>query len=277
MIIEKLFMSEIKNTFKEYIECHLHNLQYDLKNFSWVDDESFLSFWILNVDSIFFSGLLCVVFLWICNGVVKSATSDNPNKLQVFIELVMLFVDKNVKDMFHGRNKLIAPLSMTVFVWIFLMNTMDLLPVDLLPYVAHHVLKFPYLRVVPSADINITFSMALNIFILVIYNSIHIHGVGGFFKKLIYHPFNHPICIPINFILEMINLLSRPVSLSLRLFGNMYSGELIFILIAGLLPWWCQWILSVPWAIFHILIIILQAFIFMVLTIVYLSTNHDSY
>lgn len=188
---------------------------------------------------------------------------------------MILFIDKNVKDMFHGKNKLIAPLSMTVFVWVFLMNTMDLLPVDLLPYIACQVLGIPYLRVVPSADVNITFGMALSVFVLVIYYSIYVHGISGFIKQLIYHPFNYSVCIPINFIFEIISLLSRPISLSLRLFGNMYASELIFILIAGLLPWWCQWVLSVPWAIFHILIIVLQAFIFMVLTIIYLSTAHD--
>lgn len=269
-------MSEIKDSLRKYIGHHLYNLQFDLKNFSWVYSENISSFWILNVDSIFFSGVLCILFLLVGSYVAKSATLYSPNKLQIFIELVILFIDKNVKDMFHGQNKLIAPLSMTVFIWISLMNIMDLLPVDILPYIAYHVLGIPYLRIVPSADINVTFSMALSIFILVIYYNIYVNGMRGFIKKLIYHPFNHPVCIPFNFVLEVINLLSKPVSLSLRLFGNMYAGELIFVLIAGLLPWWFQWILSVPWAIFHILIVILQAFIFMVLTIIYLSTAHDS-
>lgn len=270
-------MSDINNTFKEYIAHHLYNLQFDLIHFSWVNKESVPSFWVLNIDSIFFSGLLCIIFLWIGSRVAKLATFSAPSKLQVFAELIILFVDKNVKDMFHGKNRLIAPLSMTVFVWVFLMNAMDLIPIDVLPYIAYCTLGLPYLRVVPSADINVTFSLALSVFILVLYYSFYIHGIGGFFKKLFYHPFHHVFCIPINFILEIINLLSRPVSLGLRLFGNMYSGELIFILITGLLPWWGQWVLSVPWAIFHILIIVLQAFIFMVLTIIYLSTAHDSY
>lgn len=270
-------MSNVKNNFKEYIEHHLHNLQFDLKSFSWVNTESVSSFWVLNVDSLFFSGLLCIIFLWVGARVAKLATFDSLTKMQTFIELVILFIDKNVKDMFHGKNSLIAPLSMTVFVWVFLMNAMDLLPVDILPCIAYHMLGLPYLRIVPSADINITCSMALSVFILVLYYNIYIHGINGFVKKLLYHPFCHVTCIPINFVLEVINLLSRPVSLSLRLFGNMYSGELIFILISGLLPWWCQWMLSVPWAIFHILIVVLQAFIFMVLTIIYLSTAHDAY
>lgn len=269
-------MLEIKNNFKEYIAHHLYNLQFDMRSLTWINTESASSFWVLNVDSIFFSGLLCIIFLWVGSRAARLATLNAPNKLQIFIELVILFVDKNVKDMFHGQDRVIAPLSMTVFVWVFLMNAMDFFPVDVLPYIADHVFGLPYLRVVPSADINITFSLACSVFILVLYYSIYVHGIAGFFKKLLYHPFNHVICIPINFILEIINLLSRPVSLGLRLFGNMYSGELIFILITGLLPWWCQWILSVPWAIFHILIVILQAFIFMVLTIIYLSTAHDT-
>lgn len=267
----------MKNTFKEYVGHHLSNLQFDLQTLSWVHSENITSFWILNVDSMFFAELLCIIFLWYGGRVAKSATFNTPTKLQVFIELVVLFVDKNVKDMFHKKNKLIAPLSMTVFVWIFLMNIMDLLPVDMLPCVAYHILGLSSLRVVPSADINVTFSMAISVFVLVIYYNIYVHGIVGFMKRLLYHPFNHWMCIPVNFILEIVNLLSRPVSLSLRLFGNMYSSELIFILIAGLLPWWAQWILSIPWSIFHILIIILQAFIFMVLTIVYLSTAHDVY
>lgn len=135
----------------------------------------------------------------------------------------------------------------------------------------------PYLRVVPSADVNITMSMALGVFFLILYYSIKVKGISGFVKELTLQPFNHPAAIPVNFILETVTLISKPVSLGLRLFGNMYAGELIFILIAGLLPWWSQWILSVPWAIFHILIITLQAFIFMVLTIVYLSMAQEDH
>lgn len=268
-------MLDGKIVFKEYIEHHLCNLQFDLRSCSWVNAENVSSFWVLNVDSIFFSWILCAIFLWFGRKIVKSVDLYFPLKCQAFFELLILFIDKNVKDMFCRHNNLIAPLSMTVFIWIFLMNTMDLFPVDVLPRLSYYILGVPYLRVVPSADINITVAMAFSVFVLVIYYSIYIHGISGFIKKLICHPFSHPACIPLNFILEIINLLSKPVSLSLRLFGNMYSGELIFILIAGLLPWWCQWLLSVPWAIFHILISVLQAFIFMVLTIIYLSMAHD--
>ena len=169
------------------------------------------------------------------------------------------------------------PLALTIFVWVFLMNFMDLLPIDFLPYIGEHVFGLPALRVVPSADVNVTLSMALGVFILILFYSFKMKGVGGFAKELTLQPFNHPLFIPINLILEGVSLLSKPVSLGLRLFGNMYAGELIFILIAGLLPWWSQWVLSVPWAIFHILIISLQAFIFMVLTIVYLSMASEEH
>ena len=204
------------------------------------------------------------------------ATSGVPGKLQCFVEMLVEFVNGNVKDIFHGRNPVIAPLGLTVFVWIFLMNFMDLIPVDFIPHAAQ-LMGVPYLRVVPSADVNITMSMALGVFFLILYYSIKVKGISGFVKELTLQPFNHPAAIPVNFILETVTLISKPVSLGLRLFGNMYAGELIFILIAGLLPWWSQWILSVPWAIFHILIITLQAFIFMVLTIVYLSMAQEDH
>lgn len=206
----------------------------------------------------------------------KNATSGVPGKLQTAVELVVGFVDSSVRDMYHGKSKVIAPLALTVFVWVFLMNLMDLIPVDFLPFIGAH-LGLPALRVVPTADVNVTLSMALGVFILILFYSIKMKGVGGFVKELTMQPFNHPVFIPINLILEGVSLLSKPVSLGLRLFGNMYAGELIFILIAGLLPWWSQWVLSLPWAIFHILIITLQAFIFMVLTIVYLSMASEEH
>lgn len=267
----------MKNTSQQYIKHHLNNLQFDLNTWDWVQPENVTSFWVINVDSLFFSTLVCILFLGITSYIVKLATVSVPNKLQICVELIILFVRRNVQDMFHGTNMLIAPISMTVFIWILLMNTMDLIPIDLLPHMANYFFGIQELRVVPSADINITCSMALNVFILVIYYNIRINGIIGFISKLLLKPFSHPICIPINFVLESISLLSKPVSLSLRLFGNMYAGELIFILIAGLLPWWFQWILSLPWAIFHILIITLQAFIFMVLTIIYLSSAYDTH
>jgi len=257
---------------------HLNNLQLDLRTFSLVDPHNPpATFWTLNIDSIFFSVVLGLLFLLMFRSVAKKATSGVPGKFQTAIELVIGFVHGSVKDMYHGKSKLIAPLALTIFVWVFLMNLMDLLPIDLLPYIGEHIFGLPALRVVPSADVNITLSMALGVFILILFYSIKMKGIGGFAKELTLQPFNHWAFIPVNLILEGVSLLSKPISLGLRLFGNMYAGELIFILIAGLLPWWSQWILNVPWAIFHILIITLQAFIFMVLTIVYLSMASEEH
>lgn len=264
-------------THQQYIKHHLNHLQFDLNSWNWVKPEDITSFWVINIDSLFFSTLIGSLFLIIISYITKSATVSVPNKLQTIAELIVLFIYNNVKDIFHETNILIAPVSMTVFIWILLMNIMDLIPVDIFPYIANYFFGLSELRIVPSADVNITCSMALNIFVLTIYYSIQINGTMGFILKLLRQPFNHPVCIPLNLILEIVSLLSKPVSLSLRLFGNMYAGELIFILIAGLLPWWFQWILSLPWAIFHILIVTLQAFIFMILTIIYLSSAYDTH
>lgn len=259
MSIEKIL------TPQEYISHHLTQFRVGT------------GFWSVNIDSMFFSVALGVLFLVIFRKVAKNATSGIPCKLQTAVELIVGFVDSNVNDIYHGKNKVIAPLALTVFVWVFLMNLMDLLPIDLLPTIAERYLGLVALRVVPTADMNVTLSMALGVFILILFYSINIKGVSKFVKELTIQPFKHPIFIPINLILEGVSLLSKPVSLGLRLFGNMYAGELIFILIAGLLPWWSQWALSLPWAIFHILIITLQAFIFMILTIVYLSIASEEH
>ncbi|MGL4751530.1 MAG: F0F1 ATP synthase subunit A [Aeromonadaceae bacterium] len=249
---------------QEYISHHLHHLQVGS------------GFWAVNIDSMVFSVVLGALFIWLFRRVAVKATSGVPGKLQCFVELVVEFVDDTVKGIFHGKSKLIAPLALTIFVWVFLMNVMDLLPIDYLPHTAQ-ALGIPYLRVVPSADVNITLSMALGVFFLIFFYSIKMKGVSGFVKELTLTPFNHWAFVPINFILETVTLLAKPVSLGLRLFGNMYAGEMIFILIAAMLPWWSQWFLNVPWAIFHILVITLQAFIFMVLTIVYLSMAYEEH
>ena len=251
-------------TAQEYIQHHL----------------TFLStgdtFWSINIDSIVISVILGVVMLGLFASVAKKATVGVPGKFQCFVEIIIEFVDSTIKDIFNGKNSIVAPLALTIFGWVFLMNLMDLIPVDFIPHTAQ-LLGLEHLRVVPSADVNITMSMALGVFVLILFYSIKIKGVGGFVKELTLQPFNHWAFIPINLILEGVTLISKPVSLGLRLFGNMYAGELIFILIAGLLPWWSQWLLSVPWAIFHILVITLQAFIFMVLTIVYLSQASEKH
>ena len=224
----------------------------------------------LNLDSLGITIILGIVFLILFRYAAKKTTSGIPTKFQCFLEVCFEFVHDTVTGIFKRKSKLIAPLSLTVFVWIFLMNLMDLLPIDLLPEGAKAI-GVPYLRVVPSADANITLSMAVGVFFLIFAFAFKNVGVIGFLKSITMHPFNHWVFIPVNFILEGVSLLSKPISLGLRLFGNMYAGEMIFILIALLPLWWIQWVLNVPWALFHILIVTLQAFIFMVLTIVYLS------
>ena len=269
----------------EYVNHHLTNLQVCRIDGEWVWNHCEAGLWsmnVLNVDSMLIALLLGVGFLSLFRKVARNATTGRPGKLQTAIELIVGFVDGSVRDAFQGRNKLIAPLSLTIFIWVFLMNLMDLIPVDWLPLLAASV-GVEYLKVVPTTDPNVTFAMSLSVFVLVIYYSIKIKGLGGFTKELTMHPFPPPtrglgllvapLFIAFNFILEGVSLLSKPLSLSLRLFGNMYAGELIFILIALLGVY--QLPLHFGWAVFHILIITLQAFIFMVLTIVYLSQAHD--
>ena len=273
-------------TASDYINHHLTNLQVCRIDGEWVwnhCEAGMLSLNTLNVDSMAIALLLGAGFLYLFRRVAKNATSGRPGKLQTAVELLVGFVDGSVKDAFQGQNKLIAPLSLTIFVWVFLMNLMDLIPVDWLPEAAAAA-GVEYLKVVPTTDPNVTFAMSLSVFVLVIYYSIKIKGLGGFTRELTMHPFapptrgigivTAPFFIAFNFILEGVSLLSKPLSLSLRLFGNMYAGELIFILIALLGLY--QLPLHFGWAVFHILVITLQAFIFMVLTIVYLSQAHDT-
>lgn len=209
------------------------------------------------------------------------ATSGAPGRLQNFVEVILDFVNTQVKDTFHGRSALIAPLALTIFVWVFLMNAMDLLPVDLLPRIAS-LMGIPYLKVVPTNDLSATFALSISVYILLIFYSFKIKGVRGVFNEYFMRPFGpYPmpwsiLVMPFNFFLRFVEEAAKPISLSLRLFGNLYAGELIFILIA-LLPAWIQWILGGPWALFHILIITLQAFIFMMLSIVYLSLAHEDH
>ncbi|MDQ1237202.1 MAG: F0F1 ATP synthase subunit A [Wigglesworthia glossinidia] len=256
---------------KEYVSHHLKNLQIDLHTLKFIENKS-NAFWIINVDSLFFSIIIGIVVFFLFNQISKNMTSGIPNRYQSTVELLIEFIDLNIKDIFgFKKNKIIAPLAFTIFIWIFFMNVMDLIPIDIIPYLCKKIFDISTVRIVPTSDINITMSMGLGVFILILYFNIKVKGIKCFLYELIFQPFKNYCLIPINLLLESVNLLSKPISLSLRLFGNIYSGELIFILISGFLPWWMQWILSVPWAIFHILVIILQAFIFMILTIVYLA------
>jgi F-type H+-transporting ATPase subunit a len=240
-------------------------------------------FWSWHIDTLLWSIGLGVLFLWLFTSAAKKATVGVPTKWQAFIEIVIEFVNTNVKDTFHGKNALIAPLALTIFVWVFLMNLMDLVPVDFLPTIAGFIGSTAfgmdphdvYMKAVPTTDLNLTFALAIGVFFLIIYYSIKIKGITGFMKELTLQPFNHWAFIPVNFILESVTLIARPVSLALRLFGNLYASELIFILIATLGLW--QLPLHFPWAVFHILVLPLQAFIFMMLTIVYLSLAHEDH
>ena len=271
-----------EQTASEYIQHHLTNLQVCRDHGEWVWGHCAGNFWTVNVDSMFFSVLLGLIFLLLFRKVAKQATAGKPTKLQAAVELVIGFIDGSVRDAFHGHNKVIAPLALTIFMWVFMMNLMDLIPVDWLPTAAVSA-GIPYLKVVPTTDVNITFAMSISVFILIIYYSIKMKGFGGFTKELTMHPIAPPtrgigivfapFIIAFNFVLEGVSLLAKPVSLSLRLFGNMYAGELIFILIALLGLY--QIPLHFGWAVFHILVVTLQAFIFMMLTIVYLSSAHE--
>lgn len=267
-----------------YIQHHLTNLP-----LTW-GSATADSFYTLHLDTLFFSVILGVSFLLGFAFLARRATAGVPSKWQNFVELLVDFVDTQVKETFHGINKVIAPLALTIFVWVFLMNCMDLLPVDLLPSVAHH-LGVSYLRVVPTTDLNLTFGLSIVVFLLVIFYNIKIKGFKHFCHEIVTRPFGPTdtpktfnlkhfglrlLFAPLNFIFRCVDELAKPISLSLRLFGNLYAGELIFILIA-LLPWWMQWPFGLVWAIFHILVITLQAFIFMMLTIVYLSMAHESH
>ncbi len=231
-------------------------------------------FWALNLDTLFFSAVLGVLFVWFFKTAADKATAGVPGLVQNFVEMLIEFVDTQVKDSFHGKNKLIAPLALTIFCWVFLWNFMDLFPVDILPLIGS-LMGIEYLRVVPSTDLNATFAMSISVFCLIIFYSIKVKGPWGFAKELMFQPFG-PWLLPFNLLLKLVEEIAKPISLALRLFGNLYAGELIFILIA-LLPCYLQPVLSFPWAIFHILIITLQAFIFMVLTIVYLSMAHEDH
>ncbi|HEB97864.1 MAG TPA: F0F1 ATP synthase subunit A [Sedimenticola thiotaurini] len=277
----------------EYIKHHLTNLTFGkLPDGSWgfahdMSQIKAMGFWSINVDSMFWSILLGVLFLYFFKKVADRATAGVPGGMQNFAEWIVEFIDDNVRGSFTGRNAMVAPLALTLFVWIFLMNLMDLIPVDFIPHLAVLV-GIPYMKVVPSTDPNVTFGMAIGVFALMLYYSIRIKGIGGFAGELTLQPFSSDnlllklVFIPINLILELVSLIAKPVSHALRLFGNMYAGEMIFILIsimysAGIVMGVFGGALQLGWAIFHILIITLQAFIFMVLTIVYLDMAHSKH
>ncbi len=247
----------------EYIQHHLHN-----------NSIGEGGFWVLNLDTLFYSWLLAGIMMYIAYTMGKSMTADTPSGSQNVLEAIVEFVQQQIRDIFPGSNPLIGPLALTIFMWVFLMNAMDLLPVDLLPSLGDLV-GIEHMKVVPTTDLSTTFALALSVFALIIYYNIKIKGPMGYLKMFLFHPFGKYL-IPVNIVMTTIEEIAKPVSLGLRLFGNMFAGELIFMLIAllggaslfGLIP---QIVLGTGWAIFHILVVSLQAFIFMLLTIVYLA------
>lgn len=287
-------------TSSQYIQHHLTNLTYgQLPDGSWgfaanLAEAKSMGFWAVNVDSMGWSLFLAVVFFLIFRSVAKKITSDVPTGMQNVVEIAVEFVEDNVKGMFPYKNKMIAPMALTIFCWVFLMNAMDLFAIDLLPEIAkfigvqlganpHEV----FFKVVPSTDPNITLGMAFCVFGLILWYSITQKGLLGFIKELTLHPFSsknvviQTLFIPVNFVLELPTLLSKPVSLGLRLFGNLYAGEIIFILLAimygaGYLFAGFAGLIQIFWALFHLLIIYLQALIFMILTIVYMSLSYQT-
>jgi len=254
-----------------YVQHHLEHLQLNPLTMK-VGAGS--GFWMINLDSMIISLLAAIIFSAIFFMAAKRAKSAVPGKFQCAVEMVLEGVQKMVSETFHGESKLIAPLALTIFVWIFLMNLMDLLPVDLVPDLLA-VLGVGHFRAVPTSDPNITFGLSIWVFFLLIYYNLKVKGVIGLGTEVLTKPFGKWL-FPLNIFFRILEDFVKPISLSLRLFGNMFAGELIFILI-GILPWYLQWTIGGIWSIFHILIILLQAFIFMMLTVVYLSMAQESH
>lgn len=241
------------------------------------------AFWALHVDSLATGALLGVIATALMWWVVRGATASVPNKRQAFIELLFGFVDDQVKGIFHGKRDFVAPTALTVFVWVLLMNAMDFLPVDIMAWLLTQVFHQHEFRIVPTADVNTTFALSLSVWLLMIYFSIAVKGLGGWMHELFCSPFgSNPLLWLFNFLFNLVEYVSKPLSHSLRLYGNMYAGEIIFLLLwlwaaTSLSGAFFGALLGVGWSIFHILIVVLQAYIFMMLTIVYISMAHESH
>ncbi|MBU0592698.1 MAG: F0F1 ATP synthase subunit A [Pseudomonadota bacterium] len=286
-------MSGETQTSAEYIKHHLQNLTYgQLPDGSWgiahsAEQAKEMGFWAINLDTTIIAFVLGSIFLFFFARAAQKASAGVPTGLQNFVEWVVDFIDTSVRGSFTAKNDMVAPLALTIFAWVLLMNLMDLVPIDYLPLIAHAA-GLPFLKVVPTTDPNATFGMSLAVFVLVVFYSIKMKGLGGFVGELTLQPFGK-FGLPANIFLEGVNLIAKPISLALRLFGNMYAGEMIFILIALMGASWAgatfgstllfgsQVVLSLGWAIFHILIVTLQAFIFMTLTIVYMDMAHQEH
>ncbi len=272
-------------TAQGYVTHHLTNLKWgQLPDGSWgfahtAEEAAQMGILSIHVDSMAWSIGLGIVFVVLFGLVTRRATSGVPGGLQNFFEIIIEFIDEITGEIFTHKNKLVAPMALTIFVWVFLMNLMDLVPVDWIPGLAY-VLGIEYMKIVPTTDVNITMGMAVAVFLMVLWYSCTKKGVGGFLAELTFHPFPKYMA-PVNLALEGVTLIAKPLSLGLRLFGNLYAGEMIFILIAlmysgGILLAGFGGVLQIAWALFHVLIITLQAFIFAVLSVVYLEQAHET-
>lgn len=270
-------------TATEYIKHHLTNL-------ASTHQGSIVDFSVINYDTLFFSIVIMAIGLWLLRKAAAQATAGVPGKFQCAVEMLVEFVNTQARTLIHGDRTFIAPLALTVFVWVTLMNCVDLLPVDLLPLIGSWV-GADHLRPLPTADLNGTLGISVGVLVLMIYYGFKAHGFGGFFKGLLTAPFGaNPLLWPFNLILNIIEYLAKCVSLGMRLFGNMYAGELLFFLLAllggyalsfgavgGALSTFGQIVAGLGWWLFHVLIVLLQAFIMMMLTLVYLGQAHDSH
>ena len=268
----------------EYIIHHLHHLQNKAQT-------AVVDFSVINIDSVFFTVLIGALGCFLLWRAAKHATSGAPGRFQAAVEILVEMVDNQAKGIVHNANsrRLVAPLALTVFVWIFLLNAMDLLPVDLLPWIGERIFGIPYLRVVPTADLSITMGLSLGVLLVCLFYNVKIKGAGGWVHELFSAPFGDKwFLYPINFAMQIIEFVAKTVSHGMRLFGNMYAGELIFMLIAlmggafaltgtGIGLFLGHIVAGSVWAIFHILIITLQAFVFMMLTLVYIGQAHDAH
>ncbi|WP_119342871.1 F0F1 ATP synthase subunit A [Facilibium subflavum] len=255
-------------TSSQYVKHHLHHWQISLGD---------SAFWQLNIDTLIVSIVLGALFLTVMYIGAKRASPDVPGKLQNMVESLCEWIDNSVASTYHHKRNFVTPLAITIFVWVLLMNFMDLIPVDLVGWTITRMTGSSeyYFRLVPTADANLTFGLSITVFLLIIFYNLKAKGAFGLTKEIFSAPFGIWL-FPLNIAFRLIDELVKPLSLSLRLYGNLFAGELIFILIA-LLPWWIQWTLGGLWAIFHILIIVIQAFVFMMLTVVYLNLAQDAH
>ncbi len=257
----------------DYIKHHLAHLQFNLIKFKFLNNlNSKYSFWNINIDSLFISFFIGLIFLLTSKYFLNSIKYNSlPSKFQTLIDILILFIYKNVINIYGKKDKFVFSLSFTVFTWILFMNFMGLLPVDILNYIFFLIFNSNIFFYVPSSDLNITLSMSLSVFLFIIFYKFYKYNWKSILKEILFHPFNHIIFLPLNILLEIISFFSKILSLSLRLFGNIYSGEIFFLLVYYIIPWWLQFFFIFPLILLHILVSFLQSFIFMMLTLIYIS------